>query len=130
MPLQTAQANAVIDAIVNGSTFPSWGSTTFAALWSTTLTLTATSAATGEVSGGSYVRQPASFGAAANGAAANDAAIEFTTMPATTVYSVSLHTSSSAGGALIWQTTLTASKSVTAGDTVRFAIGALTATST
>jgi len=104
----------------------------FASLHSTTLALSETSAFTGEVTGGTYLRQDitAAFGDAANGAAANDAAIEFTLMPATTVYTFCIATSSSAGGTQIWQCALTASKTLSVGDTLRFAIGAITATST
>jgi len=131
MPFQTAIATLEIDACLSGTTFPTWGNM-FASLHSTTLALSETSAFTGEVTGGTYLRQDitAAFGDAANGAAANDAAIEFTLMPATTVYTFCIATSSSAGGTQIWQCALTASKTLSVGDTLRFAIGAITATST
>jgi hypothetical protein len=131
MPFQTAIATILMDATVNGTTYPTWGNI-FASLHSTTLALSETSAFTGEVTGGTYLRQDitAAWAAAANGAAANDVAVEFTLMPATTVYTFCIATSSSAGGTQLWQTTLTASKTLSAGDTLRFAVGALTATST
>jgi hypothetical protein len=131
MPLQTGYANKVIDALLVGSTFPTYANF-FGALFSTTLTLANSSTFTAEVTGASYLRTDitAAFSDGADGASANDAAIEFTSMPQTTVYAFAVVTSSSAGGQIVWQTTLTASKSVTAGDAVRLAIGALTATST
>ena len=131
MPLQTAYANGVVNALLNGSTFPTYA-TFFGALFSTSLTLDNTSTFTGEISGGTYLRQEvtASFGAAADGAADNDAVIEFTLMPATTVHAFAVVTSSSVGGQIVWQNTLTASKTVGAGDTLRFAVGSITGTST
>ena len=129
MPLQTPIATIMIDACVNGSTFPTWVNL-FASLHSTSVAISETSAGSGEVTGGSYTRQDVSWGNAANGAAANDVAVEFATMPQTTVYWTCLNTSSSGGGTIVWSDELTASKSLTAGDTFRFAIGALTATST
>ncbi len=131
MPLQTGYANKMVDALLNGSTFPTYGNF-FGALFSTTLTLSNSSTFTGEVSGASYLRQDitAAFSDGADGASANDAAIEFATMPQTTVYTFGVVTSSSAGGQIVWQCALTASRSVAAGDTVRFAVSSLTATST
>ena len=76
-----------------------------------------------EVTGGSYVRKPATFGAAAGGAADNTVAVEFTLMPACTVTHCGIW-SALAG---TWQQggALTASKTVNAGDTFRFPIGDL-----
>jgi hypothetical protein len=112
--------------------WPGVAISSFASLHSTTIALSETSAFTGEVTGGTYLRQEvtASFPGATNGAAANDVAIEFTLMPATTVYTFCIATSSSAGGQIVWQTTLTASKTLGLGDTLRFAIGEVTGTST
>lgn len=76
-----------------------------------------------EVTGGSYVRKPATMGAAAAGATDNTVAIEYTDMPACTVTHCGIW-SALAG---TWQQggALTASKTVNAGDTFRFPIGDL-----
>jgi hypothetical protein len=116
------------NALLNGSTFPTW-TNFFASIHSTTLALSVTSGGAGEVDV-ARVDVTASFGNAADGAAANDVAIEFVSCPATTVYTFALNTSSSDGGTLFWQTTLTASKTLGLGDTLRFAIGEVTGTST
>ena len=131
MPLQTWAANAVVDGILVGSTFPPYA-TFFGACFSTTLTLANSSTYTQEVTGGTYLRQDisAAFSDSANGASANDAAIEFTLMPATTVYTFGVVTSSSVGGSIVWQAAITTPKTIAAGDTLRFAIGAVTGTST
>ena len=129
MPLQTHIANEVLDAILRNDTWTA-GAALFASLHSTTLALSVTSGGAGEVTGGSYLRQELAFGAGSSGESANTGAVEFTTMPATTVYTFAINTSSSEGGNLIWQNTLTASKTVGAGDTLRFAIGAILGVST
>lgn len=92
------------------------------------------SAAGTEVTGGSYARVGVASGvgtwaavAAGNGTTSNSAAINFTTPSAAwgTVVSFGLYDAVSAGNLLICQT-LTASKTINSGDTVSFAIGALT----
>ena len=128
MPLQTAIATILADALLNGSTFPTW-TDFFASVHSTTIALSVTSGGAGEIDV-ARVDVTAAYGAASEGAAANDVAIEFASMPATTAYTFALNTSSSKGGTLFWQTELTASKTLGAGDTLRFAIGEVTGTST
>ena len=77
-----------------------------------------------EVSGGSYARQSAAFDAAASGATANTSNIDFTSMPSCTVTAGGVFDASS-GGNLLVHGTLTASKSLDAGDTLRIAAGDL-----
>lgn len=80
-----------------------------------------------ECTGGSYVRQAGSFGAAAGGAVSNDALIEFTDMPACTLTHAGVWDAASAGN-FLWGGALSASKTVNAGDTAQIAIGELDAT--
>lgn len=83
-----------------------------------------TGAAGTEVSGGSYARQTATFDAAASGATQNSANIDFTGMPACTVVGIAIYDASTAGNLLV-HGTLTANKSLDAGDTLRIATGDL-----
>jgi len=77
-----------------------------------------------EVSGGSYARQTATFDAAASGATQNSGNIDFTDMPACTVVGIAIYDASTAGNLLV-HGTLTANKSLDAGDTLRIATGDL-----
>ena len=77
-----------------------------------------------EVSGGSYARQTATFSAASGGATSNDANIDFTNMPSATVVAIGISDALSGGNLLVWGT-LTANKSLDAGDTLRIATGDL-----
>ena len=77
-----------------------------------------------EVSGGSYARQAATFDAAASGATQNSGNIDFANMPAATVVAVGIHDAST-GGNLLVHGTLTANKTLDAGDTLRIATGDL-----
>lgn len=78
-----------------------------------------------QVSGGSYARQTIAFDAAASGQIENNAAISFTGMPAVTVVGIELYDSAGTPKRLAYGA-LTASRAVTAGDTVQFASGAIT----
>jgi len=92
-----------------------------------TATTSDTSAGT-EVSGGSYVRQSITFGtaSAANPSViSNSAAVNFTSMPAATVTDVNVYDSAGTPVREAWGA-LTASKTTSSGDTLSFAIGALT----
>ena len=75
-----------------------------------------------EVSGGSYARQTATFTASSGGATSNSTNLDFTNMPACTV--VAIGVSETGGKLLVWGT-LTANKSLDAGDTLRIAAGDL-----
>lgn len=77
-----------------------------------------------EVTGGSYARQTATFDAAASGATQNSADIDFVDMPACTVVAIGIHDASTSGNLLV-HGTLTANKSLDAGDTLRIATGDL-----
>jgi hypothetical protein len=83
-----------------------------------------TGAAGTEVTGGSYARQVATFDAAAGGATQNSSNIDFTDMPACTVVGIAIYDASTAGNLLV-HGTLTANKSLDAGDTLRIATGDL-----
>lgn len=77
-----------------------------------------------EVAGGSYARQEGTFTAASSGATSNDSNIDFTDMPACTVVAIGIHDNVSSGNLLV-HGTLTANKTLDAGDTLRIATGDL-----
>lgn len=83
------------------------------------------SAAGTEVTGGSYTRQTIAFDAASSGSIDNNAAISFTGMPACTVVGIEIYDSAGSAKRLAYGP-LTASRTVTSGDTVQFASGAIT----
>ena len=83
------------------------------------------SAAGTEVTGGSYARQTIAFDAASSGSIDNNAAISFTGMPACTVVGIEIYDSAGSPKRLAYGP-LTASRTVTAGDTVQFASSAIT----
>ncbi len=87
---------------------------------------TATAAGT-EVTGGSYARQTLTMAAAAAGSASSNAALTYTGMPACTVVGVDEY-DSAATPVRRWFGSLTASKTVNAGDTLSIAIGQYTKT--
>lgn len=77
-----------------------------------------------EATGGSYARQTATFTASSGGATSNSANIDFTGMPSCTVVAIGVHDALTSGNLLVWGT-LTANKSLDAGDTLRIATGDL-----
>ena len=77
-----------------------------------------------EVTGGSYARQSATFDAASSGATQNSSNIDFTGMPACTVVGIAVYDASASGNLLV-HGTLTANKTLDAGDTLRIATGDL-----
>jgi len=83
------------------------------------------SAAGTEVTGGSYARQTIAFDAASSGSIDNNAAISFTGMPSCTVVGIEIYDSAGSAKRLAYGA-LTASRTVTSGDTVQFASGAIT----
>ena len=88
-------------------------------------TTVGTAAASGtEVVGGSYTPQTVTFTAAAAGVATNTAAVVFTGMPADTIVAAEIWDSSGSPQRLWWGP-LTANKTLSAGDTFQFDIGAL-----
>ena len=82
-----------------------------------------------EVSGGSYARQPASFGAPSNGASLTNADISFPQAGASwgTVGWIGILDASTAGN-LLYHTPLTASKTIDTGDIFKIAAGSLSVT--
>lgn len=78
-----------------------------------------------EVTGGSYARQTIAFDAAASGQIANNAVINFTGMPAATVVGIEIYDSAGTPKRLAYGA-LTANKTTASGDTLQFAIGAIT----
>ena len=83
------------------------------------------SAAGTEVTGGSYARETISFTSASSGSIENDSAISFTGMPSCTVVGIEIYDSAGSAKRLAYGA-LTASRTVTSGDTVQFASGAIT----
>ncbi len=78
-----------------------------------------------EVTGGSYARQTIAFDAASSGSISNNAAISFTGMPACTVVGVEIWDNAGTPKRLAYGP-LTASRTVSAGDTVQFASSSVT----
>ena len=73
-----------------------------------------------EVSGGGYSRQDVTFSAAASGSTSNAAAVEFTNMPACTVVGIEIYDSAGTPKRLAFGA-LTSAKTLSSGDTLRFA---------
>ena len=78
-----------------------------------------------EVTGGSYARQTIAFDAASSGSISNNAAISFTGMPSCTVVGIEIWDSAGTPKRLAYGP-LTASRTVTSGDTVQFSSSAVT----
>lgn len=85
------------------------------------------SAAGTEVAGGSYARQSltAALGTEANGSVTTTSAVTYTNMPAATTTSAEIYDSNGTPRRAWWGA-LTASKTTASGDTLTFAIGAIT----
>lgn len=90
------------------------------------VTVIGTNAAAGtEVTGGSYARQTIAWGSASAGSIANSGVITFSAMPAVTVVGIDIW--DSAGTPIRrWWGALGANKVLGSGDTLSFAIGAIT----
>ena len=113
--------NQLLDALVGTSTYSITGATKLRLM-----TANGNDASAGtEVIGGSYVAQTIGFDAAAGSSISNNASISFTNMPAATVVGIEIYDSASSPKRLAYGP-LTASRTVTAGDTVQFASGAIT----
>jgi hypothetical protein len=120
--LVLTEANRYVDAGLGTATYTAPTGPMRVAL----MTANGTNTAAGtEVTGGSYAKQTVTFAAASAGAAASSNALNFTGMPAVTV--TGLDVVDSAGTPRrVWTGALSVSKVVGAGDTLSFAIGALT----
>ena len=117
--------NALINGTLRATTF-----TAPAAVYVSLHTADPTDAGTGtEVSGGSYARQAATFGAPSNGASTNSAAVEFPQAGGSwgTITHIGLRDASTAGN-LLYHTALDASKTIATGDVFRIATGSLSVT--
>jgi hypothetical protein len=77
-----------------------------------------------EVTGGSYARQIATFGAASSGSTTNSGNIDFTGMPAATTVAIGIFDAITSGNMLLYGA-LTTNKTTDAGDTLRIATGSL-----
>ena len=111
--------NKVLDHILGTTSYTM--PTTYLALY----TVAPTDSTSGtEVSGGSYVRKAISFNAASGGSASNSANIDFSGMPAATVVAVAVCDALTSGNILIYGT-LTTSRTIQAGDTLRISSGDL-----
>ena len=119
MAQSTYLRNKILDAVVNATSF------SVAQVYVSLHTGDPGATGASEVAGGSYIRKAASFGAASGGSAALDAAVEFSGMPSCTVTHVGFWDAESSGN-FLQGGALTAQKVVAAGDTFRFAVGALT----
>ena len=117
--------NALINATLRNTSYTT-PSTVYVGLY----TSDPTDANTGtEVSGGSYARKAATFGAPSNGVSTISSAIEFDQATAswgTVTYFGILDAST--GGNLLYHGALTASKAIDTGDVFKFATSALTVT--
>lgn len=118
-----AEAAKVLDAVFNVATYTAPGAPKLAL---TTTAPTATAAGT-PVSGGGYSMLTLTMGSAntSTGANANTVAVTYTNMPgSTTVTHVEVYDNAGTRRMLYGQ--LTASKTTASGDTLSFAIGAIT----
>jgi len=115
--------NQLLDALFGNASFSVTGDIKLALM-----TANGDDASAGtEVTGGSYARQTVVFDTAAAGATQNTAAISFTGMPAVTVVGIEIYDSALTPKRLMYGA-LTTPRTVTAGDTVQFAIGAIDVT--
>jgi len=117
--------NALINATLRNTSYTT-PSTVYVGLY----TSDPTDANTGtEVSGGSYARKAATFGAPSNGASTISSAIEFD--QATGSWGTVTHfgiLDAATSGNLLYHGALTASKAIDTGDVFKFATSALTVT--
>ncbi|GAA3878052.1 hypothetical protein GCM10022243_48430 [Saccharothrix violaceirubra] len=120
--LVTTEANRLLDASLGVATYTAPTGSMKVAL---ATSASSASAAGTEVSGGSYARQNVTFGSASAGSTSNTGAVTFTSMPAATVTHVDIYDSNGTPRRA-WYGALTASKTTASGDTLSFAIGALT----
>jgi hypothetical protein len=117
--------NALINATLRGTNF-----TAPAAVYVSLHTADPTDAGTGtEVSGGSYIRQAATFAAPSNGVSATSADVDFPQATGSwgTIGWIGIWDAQTTGN-LLYHTALDASKSIDTGDIFKIASGNLTVT--
>lgn len=125
----SAMSNYLENALVN-ATLRNTSYTSPAAVYVALFTTDPTDAGSGtEVSGGSYARQAATFGAPSNGASTTSADISFPQATGSwgTVTHFGVYDASSSGN-LLYHGALTASKTIETGDIFKIASGSLTVT--
>lgn len=125
----SAMSNYLETALING-TLRGTSYTAPATVYVGLFTTDPTDAGTGtEVSGGSYIRKAATFGAPSNGVSTISSAIEFTQATASwgTVTHFGIFDAETSGN-LLYHGALTASKAIDTGDVFKFAASALTVT--
>lgn len=122
--LVTAEADRLLNASLNGTAYTA--PTTPMKLALATTASTASAAGT-EVTGGSYARQTIAFTTSAGSGVSNSGAVTYTNMPAATTTHVDVYDSAGTPRRG-WFGALTASKTTASGDTLSFAIGAVTVT--
>ena len=120
MSTSTYLGNQVLDSIFNNDSFAV--TTVYVSLHTGDPGTTGASESTGGA--GPYARQAGSWTAAASKSVSNDTAINFTGMPASTVTHAGLWDAVS-GGNFLAGGALTVSRTLAAGATGQFAIGAL-----
>jgi hypothetical protein len=122
-------SNYLEDALINGTL----RATTFtapAAVYVSLHTADPTDAGTGtEVSGGSYIRQAATFAAPSNGSSATDADVTFPQATGNwgTIGWIGIWDADTTGN-MLYHTALDASKAIDTGDIFKIATGSLTVT--
>ena len=122
-------SNYLENALING-TLRATNFTAPAAVYVSLHTADPTDAGTGaEVSGGSYVRQAATFGAPSNGASTTTADITYTQATASygTVGWIGIWDASTSGN-LLYHSPLNTSKTIDTGDIFKITSGSLTVT--
>jgi hypothetical protein len=117
--------NALINAVLRNTSYTS-PATVYVSLYTTD----PTDADTGtEVSGGSYARTSATFGAPSNGVSTNSADVTFPTATASwgTVTHIGIHDASTSGN-LLFHTPLDTAKTIDSGDIFKIETGNLSVT--
>jgi hypothetical protein len=120
--LVTAEADRLLNASLNGTAYTAPTTPMKLAL---ATTASSASAAGTEVTGGSYARQTIAFTTSAGSGVSNSGAVTYTNMPAATTTHVDVY-DSNGSPRRCWFGALTASKTTALGDTLSFAIGAVT----
>lgn len=121
-----AEANRLLDATLGTASYTAPTTPMKCAL----VTANGSSTAAGtEVTGGSYARQTVAFGSASAGSASNTGLLRWSNMPACTVVGVEIYDSAGSPRRVAFGS-LTASKTLAAGDALEIAIGSLTVSMT
>jgi hypothetical protein len=124
--IDQTEATALLKATLNNTAYTTPGATIYLAL--DTVAPSSSSTFGTEVTGGSYARPAVAFSTASAGSTSNSGIVSFTSMPVATVVSVEIFNASTGTVRRLWYGNLTASKTTAAGDTLSFAVGAITAT--